>query len=29
MARQTVRGGGIGLADQVVAQMLKMQEQGQ
>jgi flagellar protein FlgJ len=29
MARQTVRGGGIGLADQVVAQMLKMQEEGQ
>ena len=28
MARQTVRGGGIGLADQVVAQMLKMQEEG-
>lgn len=26
MARQTVRAGGIGLADQVVAQMLKMQE---
>jgi Rod binding domain-containing protein len=29
MAKQVVRGGGIGLADQVVAQMLKMQEQGQ
>ena len=29
MAKQTVRAGGIGLADQVVAQMLKMQEQGQ
>ena len=29
MATQAVRGGGIGLADQVVAQMLKMQEQGQ
>ena len=29
MAKQAVRGGGIGLADQVVAQMLKMQEQGQ
>lgn len=29
MAKQTVRSGGIGLADQVVAQMLKMQEQGQ
>ena len=29
MAKQTVRGGGIGLADQVVAQMLKMQEEGQ
>lgn len=28
MAKQTVRAGGIGLADQVVAQMLKMQEQG-
>ena len=26
MAKQTVRAGGIGLADQVVAQMLKMQE---
>jgi flagellar protein FlgJ len=26
MARQTVRGGGIGLADQVVAQMIKMQD---
>lgn len=26
MARQTVKAGGIGLADQVVAQMLKMQE---
>ena len=29
MAKQAVRGGGIGLADQVVAQMLKMQEQGE
>ena len=29
MAKQVVRGGGIGLADQVVAQMLKMQEQEQ
>ncbi|GAA0869778.1 hypothetical protein GCM10009116_16140 [Brevundimonas basaltis] len=29
MAKQTVRAGGIGLADQVVAQMLKMQEQDQ
>jgi Rod binding domain-containing protein len=29
MANQAVRGGGIGLADQVVAQMLKMQEQGE
>ncbi len=29
MAKQTVRAGGIGLADQVVAQMVKMQEQGQ
>jgi len=29
MAKQTVQAGGIGLADQVVAQMLKMQEQGQ
>lgn len=29
MAKQAVRSGGIGLADQVVAQMLKMQEQGQ
>lgn len=27
MAKQTVSAGGIGLADQVVAQMLKMQEQ--
>jgi len=27
MAKQAVRGGGIGLADKVVAQMLKMQEQ--
>ncbi|MEJ6790622.1 rod-binding protein [Brevundimonas sp. BR2-1] len=26
MARQTVKAGGVGLADQVVAQMLKMQE---
>ncbi len=29
MAKQTVKAGGIGLADQVVAQMLKMQEQTQ
>ena len=29
MAKQTVRAGGIGLADQVVAQMVKMQAQGQ
>lgn len=29
MAKQTVKAGGIGLADQVVAQMIKMQEQGQ
>lgn len=29
MAKQTVKAGGIGLADQVVAQMLKMQEQAQ
>ncbi len=29
MAKQTVRAGGIGLADQVVSQMLKMQEQEQ
>ncbi|MDO9589389.1 MAG: rod-binding protein [Brevundimonas sp.] len=29
MAKQTVRAGGVGLADQVVAQMLKMQEQEQ
>ncbi|GAA0635705.1 rod-binding protein [Brevundimonas lenta] len=29
MAKQTVKAGGIGLADQVVAQMLKMQEMGQ
>jgi Rod binding domain-containing protein len=27
MARQTVKAGGIGLADQVVAQMLRMQEE--
>lgn len=27
MAKQTVRAGGIGLADQVVSEMLKMQEQ--
>jgi len=27
MAKQTVKAGGIGLADQVVAQMIKMQEQ--
>lgn len=29
MAKQTVRAGGIGLADQVVAQMLKMQQAGE
>lgn len=29
MAKQTVQAGGIGLADQVVAQMLRMQEQSQ
>lgn len=29
MAKQTVRGGGIGLADQVVAQMIKMQAAGE
>ena len=29
MAKQTVKAGGIGLADQVGAQMLKMQEQDQ
>ena len=29
MAKQTAKSGGIGLADQVVAQMLKMQEQSQ
>lgn len=29
MAKQTVKAGGIGLADQVVVQMLKMQEQSQ
>lgn len=29
MAKQTVRAGGIGLADQVVAQMLRMQEAGE
>jgi peptidoglycan hydrolase FlgJ len=28
MAKQAVKAGGIGLADQVMAQMLKMQEQG-
>jgi Rod binding domain-containing protein len=28
MAKQTVRAGGIGLADQVVSEMLRMQEQG-
>lgn len=27
MAKQTVKAGGIGLADQVVSQMIKMQEQ--
>jgi Rod binding domain-containing protein len=29
MAKQTVKAGGIGLADQVVAQMLKMQQAGE
>ena len=29
MAKQTVKAGGIGLADTVVAEMLKMQEQSQ
>ena len=29
MAGQTVKAGGIGLADQVMAQMLRMQEQAQ
>jgi Rod binding domain-containing protein len=29
MAKQTVKAGGIGLADQVVTQMLKMQEAGE
>ncbi len=29
MAKQTVKAGGIGLADQVVSQMLRMQEQAQ
>lgn len=29
MAKQTVRSGGIGLADQVVAQMVRMQEEAQ
>ena len=28
MAKQTVRAGGVGLADSVLAQMIKMQEQG-
>lgn len=28
MAKQTARVGGVGLADRVVAEMLKMQEQG-
>ena len=28
MAKQTVRAGGIGLTDQVVSEMLRMQEQG-
>ncbi len=28
MAQQTVKAGGIGLADSVLAQMIKMQEQG-
>jgi len=29
MAKQTAKAGGVGLADQVLAQMLKMQEQSQ
>ncbi|WP_409020745.1 rod-binding protein [Brevundimonas vesicularis] len=29
MARQTVRSGGVGLADRVMSEMLKMQEQAQ
>ena len=29
MAKQTVKAGGVGLADQVVSQMLRMQEQAQ
>ena len=29
MAKQTVQAGGIGLADNVMAEMIKMQEQGQ
>lgn len=29
MAKQTVKAGGIGLADDVMAQMIKMREQGQ
>ena len=29
MAKQTVKAGGIGLADRVVSEMLKMQEQAQ
>ncbi|MBN9480694.1 MAG: rod-binding protein [Bordetella sp.] len=28
MAQQTVKSGGVGLADSVLAQMIKMQEQG-
>ena len=28
MAQQTVKAGGVGLADNVLAQMIKMQEQG-
>ena len=28
MAQQTVKAGGVGLADSVLAQMIKMQEQG-
>lgn len=28
MAQQTVKAGGVGLADSVMAQMIKMQEQG-
>jgi len=28
MAKQTVKAGGVGLADQVLSQMIRMQEQG-